>query len=114
MDPAGYVSMLGRWSERIPSAGRIVYPRPIEESLLRHPAVEHACVIASRTEQAIKAIVTLRGGYDTGQHDLLDHCKTDERTPDKPTELEIVAEMPMTATGKIGRMQLQKRERQLA
>ena len=114
MDSAGYVSMLGRWSERILSAGRVVYPRPIEESLLRHPAVGYACVIASRNAQAIKAIVTLRDGQVANERDLLDHCAADVRAPEKPTELEIVAEMPMTATGKIGRMQLQERERQLA
>ncbi len=68
----------------------------------------------SRNAHAIKAIVALRDGQVASERDLPDHCVADERAPDEPSELEIVTEMPMTATGKIGRMQLQERERQLA
>ena len=117
MDSNGYVSMLGRWSERIVTNGRAIFPRPIEESLSRHPGVEHACVIGrpdAAAGETIKAIVTLGVGQTTTPEQLLDHCRNDSRVVDNPTLVEIIGEMPMTATGKIGRKQLQERERDLA
>lgn len=42
----GYIRLMGRWSERTLMHGKVIFPRPLEEALLRHPAVRYACVIA--------------------------------------------------------------------
>ena len=46
MDADGYVSTLGRWSDRIVCGGETVFPRPIEEALqsdARSPAPSCSC-----------------------------------------------------------------------
>ena len=65
MDAEGFIRMIGRWSERIVSHGKVIYPRTMEEAMLRHPAVRYACVIARADPQAgqlPKAIVELHAG----------------------------------------------------
>jgi acyl-CoA synthetase (AMP-forming)/AMP-acid ligase II len=117
MDPDGYVYMLGRWSERILSRGKVIFPRSIEEALYRHPAVRQACVIGKQDEAAgelPKAIVTLYEGRPAAPEELLAFCRTFLGEESSPAIVEIIEEMPMTPTGKISRAELQAREQTLA
>ena len=117
MDAEGYVWMLGRWSERIISRGKVIFPRGIEEALYRHPAVRQACVIGrpdAKMGEITKAIVTLYEGKQATPGDLIVHCRALLSPDQVPALVEIVTEMPMTPTGKIGRAALQARERSLS
>jgi len=117
MDAEGHVYMLGRWSERIVSGGKVIFSRGIEEALYRHPAVRHACVIGKphpRLGEIPKAIVSLYEGKMVTSDELIAHCRARLNPDQVPAILEILAEMPMTPTGKVGRAELQARERQLA
>ncbi len=117
MDSEGYIRLVGRWSERIFSYGKVIFPRPMEEALLRHPAVHYACVIAKADAQAgqlPKAVVELYPGQSVTQEELLRHCRQLLGAQGCPAEIEIIAEMPMTPTGKIGRADLQAREDNLS
>lgn len=115
MDQQGYISMLGRWSERIVSAGRVIFPRPLEEALLRHPAVRYACVIGTPDPglgEIVKGIVELYPGQEASPEELLAHCSAQLGPERSPAAIEVIGEMPMTPTGKIGRAELQRRERE--
>ncbi len=117
MDSEGYIYMLGRWSERIVSAGKVIFPRAMEESLFRHPAVRYVAVIGKPDAQAgslPKAVVALYDGQSATPEELLAHCRAELGVEDSPVEVEIIAEMPMTPTGKIGKADLQRREIELA
>ena len=117
LDVDGYVTMLGRWSERIVSQGRVIFPRGIEEALYRHPAVQQACVIGKPDAvagQLPKALVTLYAGAAATPAALLDHCRQQLPADQVPVEIEILPALPMTPTGKIGRAALQTRENQRA
>ncbi len=115
-DADGYLRYVGRADDVITSAGYRIGPAEIEECLLKHKAVAMAAVIgvpdALRTE-AIKAFVVLK----TGTHgnaalgrDLQDHVRTRLAAHEYPREIEFVAELPMTATGKIVRRELRRLE----
>ncbi len=115
MDEDGYISMLGRWSERMVSDGKVIFPRSMEEALLRHPAVQYAAVIGkpdARAGELPKGVVSLYPGWQAGTEELLEHCRMDLGAAGAPAEIAIISEMPMTATGKIGRALLQRRERE--
>ena len=117
MDADGYVYMLGRWAERIVSFGKVIFPRGLEEALYRHLAVHQACVIGKPDPQAgelPKAIVTLYEGKIASPEELLAHCRSVLGEGNVPAFVEIIPEMPMTPTGKIGRADLQAREKELA
>jgi acyl-CoA synthetase (AMP-forming)/AMP-acid ligase II len=115
MDAEGFVYMLGRWSERIVSAGRVIYPRPMEEALLRHPAVRYVAVIGrpdAEQGEVPKAIVALYDGQAATPEALLAHCHAQLGAADSPAEVEIIDPMPMTPTGKIAKADLKQRELQ--
>jgi long-chain acyl-CoA synthetase len=114
MDAEGYLSMRGRWSERIVCEGHVVFPRPMEEALLSHPAVRYACVIGTpdpRKGELPKAVIELYPGKSATAEELLAHCHEELGVEGSPEAVEIIAQMPMTPTGKIGRAELQQRER---
>ncbi|QXD26071.1 acyl--CoA ligase [Opitutia bacterium ISCC 51] len=116
MDDQGYVHMLGRWSERIVSNGTVIFPRAMEEALFSHPAVQFACVIGTADAAAgelPKAIVALNAGHSATEDELLAHAQSILGAEKSPVSCEIIDEMPMTPTGKIGRVQLQAREKEL-
>ncbi len=113
MDTWGYISMLGRWSERIVRDGTVLFPRRMEEALLEDPAIRYAAVIGSRDDkrgELAKAIVTLKEGYDANPETLLQAAIARLADQPAPDLIEIIDEMPMTATGKIGRATLQAKE----
>ncbi len=65
VDPDGTLTLLGRGSACINTAGEKVYPEEIEEALKTHPDVEDALVIGLPDEkwgQAVTAVVELRSG----------------------------------------------------
>ena len=113
MDSEGYIHMLGRWSERIISHGKVIFPRAMEEALFSHPAVQYAAVIGTPDTDAgelPKAIVSLYQGKSAEPDELLLHCRNLLGREKCPVYLELIDEMPMTPTGKIGRAQLQAKE----
>ncbi len=117
MDSEGYVTMLGRWSERIVSNGKLIFPRPMEEALFGHPAVQYAAVIAKPDSEAgeiPKAIVSLFNDQQATAEELLAHCHSVLGPDGSPALLEIIQEMPMTPTGKIGKADLVRREEMLS
>jgi acetyl-CoA synthetase len=115
-DAEGYFKYVGRADDVITSAGYRIGPAEIEDCLLRHPAVALAAVIGVpdpvRTE-AIKAFVVTKPGAaadDALAKDLQAHVRTRLAAHEYPREIEFVPDLPMTATGKIVRRELKRRE----
>lgn len=115
-DADGYFKYVGRGDDVITSAGYRIGPAEIEDCLLRHPAVALAAVIGVpdpvRTE-AIKAFVVPKPGITADQalaEDLRAHVRARLAAHEYPREVEFVPDLPMTATGKIVRRELKRRE----
>lgn len=109
MDEEGYFTLLGRWSERIISQGRVIFPRFVEEALLKHPAVHYSGVIAREdptTGQQPLGIVELYPGQSITPAELLEYCRNILGAENSPYEVLIIDQMPMTPTGKIGKQEL--------
>ncbi len=109
MDAEGYFTLLGRWSERIVSSGKVIYPRYMEEALLRHPAVHYAGVIGKADPAAGQVplgVVELYPGQAASADELLQHCRAILGEADSPAAVRIIEKMPMTPTGKIGKQEL--------
>jgi long-chain acyl-CoA synthetase len=109
MDREGYFTLLGRWSERIVYRGRVIYPRYMEEALLRHPAVHYAGVIGKNDPAAGQVplgVVELHPSQVATSEELVAHCRQILGEADSPVEVVIIDQMPMTPTGKIGKQEL--------
>ncbi len=111
----GYLQFAGRDDDIITSAGYRIGPGEIEDCLLRHAAVQAAAVVgkpdAKRTE-IVKAYVVLRDNETSSEalaQELQDFVKTRLAAHEYPREIEFVAALPLTATGKIMRNELRAR-----
>ena len=117
-DEEGYFWFVGRKDDVITSAGYRIGPAEIEDCLMKHPAVGMAAVIGSpdkvRTE-IVKAFVVLKADFAAGADlaaDIKEFVKVRLAAHEYPREIEFVAELPMTATGKIMRKDLKALERE--
>lgn len=120
MDEDGYVYFLGRNDDVITSAGYRIGPTPIEDCLLKHPAVKLAAAIGKkdpiRTE-VVKAYIVLHDGFSACNNtvsELQNHVRKQLAAHEYPREIEFIQEMPMTTTGKIIRGALRALEEQKA
>ncbi|OEY67849.1 AMP-dependent synthetase [Marinobacter sp. X15-166B] len=107
LDTDGYVYFVGRDDDVITSAGYRIGPAPIEDCLLKHPAVKLAAVIGKkdpvRTE-IVKAYIVLQDGYLESAElirELQQHVRVGLAAHEYPREIQFIEEMPLTTTGKI-------------
>ncbi|MDQ0420514.1 acetyl-CoA synthetase [Peteryoungia aggregata LMG 23059] len=115
-DEDGYVQFFGRDDDVITSSGYRIGPAEIEDCLIGHPAVRLAAVIgkpdALRTE-IVKAFVVLQEGYAPRPSlavEIRDWVKTRLSMHEYPREVEFVAELPLTTSGKVIRRLLRDQE----
>jgi acetyl-CoA synthetase len=114
-DAEGYFWFEGRADDVIKSAGYRIGPFEVESTILKHPAVAEAAVVAAPDAlrgHVVKAFVVLRPGAVATPGlaaDIVELVKTRLGRPQAPREVEIVAELPKTETGKIQRFVLRQR-----
>ena len=107
----GRLIYCGRTDDMFKVSGMWVSPFEIEQNLTSHPAVLEAAVVSSRDEENLekpKAFVVLNDGTDAQGIDeiLKDHVKTKIGKWKYPRWVEVVDDLPKTATGKIQRFKL--------
>jgi long-chain acyl-CoA synthetase len=106
-DEDGFYYIVDRAKDMIIRGGFNVYPREIEEVLLTHPAVSLAAVVGvphTCYGEEVKAFV-IRSGEVT-EDELIAWCRETMASYKYPRVVEFVAELPMTATGKILKREL--------
>lgn len=114
-DEDGYLWFLGRSDDVISSAGYRIGPGEIEDCLIKHPAVIQAAAVGKPDElrgEIVKAFVVLADGYEPSEdlaEDIQNSVKTRLAAYEYPREVEFLAELPMTTTGKVRRNELRKR-----
>jgi long-chain acyl-CoA synthetase len=103
-DEDGFYYIIDRAKDMIIRGGYNVYPREIEEALMRHSAVSLAAVIGVPNErhgEEVKAFVIPRAGSDITEADLVAWCKEQMANYKYPRLIEFVSELPTTETGKV-------------
>ena len=115
-DRDGYLWFVGRADDVITSAGYRIGPFEVESALLEHPAVLESAVVASPDPDRgaiVKAFVRLKdggAGSDALAAELQEHVKRVTAPYKYPREIEFVADLPKTVSGKIRRVELRQRE----
>jgi long-chain acyl-CoA synthetase len=108
-DEDGYYYIVDRVKDMIIRGGFNVYPRELEEVLLTHPAVSLVAVVGIPNEshgEEIKAYVIKNAGDATTEDELMAWCKENMASYKYPRIIEFRSELPMTATGKILKREL--------
>ena len=113
-DEDGYFFYQARADDMIVSAGYNIGGPEVEDALLRHPAVAECGVVGKPDEErgmVVKAFCVLKPGH-TGDAMLVkalqDHVKASIAPYKYPREIEFVAALPRTETGKLQRFKLRK------
>jgi len=109
MDETGYVFIMDRSKDMIISGGENIYPREIEEVLIKHPAVREVSVIGVpdvKWGEAIKAVVALVPGESATEEELIGFCKDNIAGYKKPKSVDFIEELPKNNYGKILKREL--------
>ena len=99
----GTLTLLGRGSACINSAGEKIYPEEVEEALKTHPDVEDALVVGvpdDRWGNAVVGVVQLRGGAVADEEKLRSHVKERLAGYKVPKRVFAVAAMFRAPNGK--------------
>ena len=109
LDDKGYLFIMDRSKDMIISGGENIYPREIEEVLIRHPAVREVSVIGVpdlKWGEAIKAVVSLNPGKTATEKELIDFCRKNIAGYKKPKSVDFVDDLPKSNYGKILKREL--------
>jgi long-chain acyl-CoA synthetase len=109
IDADGFVTLRGRRSELVLVAGQPWYPRDVEEALCRQPGIRQAALIGlpdAMLGARPTAFVALLDGTEIAPADLQRAIVDDLPYDAGLLEIRIVADLPMTPTGKVSKAQL--------
>jgi len=112
-DEDGYFWFVSREDDVIKSSAYRIGPEEIEITLQGHEAVAEAAVIGVPDEvrgQIAKAFVVLKPGQKVSPEELIEFCRGRIATYKMPREVELVAELPRTPTGKLLRRVLRQKD----
>jgi long-chain acyl-CoA synthetase len=110
-DEDGYIFLVDRSKDLIIVSGFNVYPREVEEVLMRHPKIAEAAVIGvphPYTGEAVKAICVLRPGQTATEEEIIEFAKRSLARFKCPQVVEFVRELPHHVTGKVLRRALRE------
>jgi len=105
----GYYRFVGRNSDMIKAGGMWVSPAEVENVLLEHPDVLEAAVVGGRDSHGLEltvAFVVPRSGHTIDPVALQSHCRSRMAAFKRPRQVNVLTELPKTATGKIKRFAL--------
>jgi long-chain acyl-CoA synthetase len=110
-DEDGFYYIVDRTKDMIIRGGFNVYPREVEELMIKHEAVSLVAVIGIPHEEMgeeIKAYVVLKQDKKVSEHELIEWTKEHIASYKYPRHIEFLSALPMSATGKILKKELRK------
>ena len=114
VDEEGYFFLTDRLKRMINASGFKVWPAEVEALMFRHPAVQEACIIATKDSyrgESVKAVVVLRATHrDTTEQDIIDWCRANMAVYKVPRIVQFADALPKSGSGKVMWRALQEAE----
>jgi fatty-acyl-CoA synthase len=115
VDEEGYFFMTDRLKRMINASGFKVWPAEVEALMFRHPAIQEACIIATRDAyrgESVKAVVVLRQDHKgkVTEQDIIDWCRENMAVYKMPRAVSFVDALPKSGSGKVMWRALQEAE----
>jgi long-chain acyl-CoA synthetase len=110
-DERGYLFLLDRAKDMIITGGNNVYPREVEEIIVRHPAVANVCVVGIPDPywgEAVHAVVVREPGAALAAEELIAFCGQHLAGYKKPKAVDFVETLPVSGYGKILRREVRE------
>ena len=114
VDKEGFLTLKDRSKDLIISGGTNIYPREVEEILLRHPAVLEAAVVGRPHRhwgEEVVAFVVIRPGYTVTADALDEFCVKHMARFKRPRCYEFEPSLPKNNYGKVLKRSLRERLR---
>ncbi len=111
MDARGYINIVGRLKEMVIRGGENVFPREVEEFLIRHQKVADVQVLGVPDTffgEELLAVVVPKEGTQVTEEELREFCKGKISSQKIPRYFQFVSAYPMTASGKVQKFVLRK------
>ena len=108
-DEDGFLTLKDRAKDMIISGGSNIYPREIEEVLLRHPAIAEVSIVGRRHAdwgEEVVAFVVARPGATLGPAELDQLCLDNIARFKRPKDYKFVDSLPKNNYGKILKTEL--------
>ena len=109
LDEDGFLTLLDRSKDLIISGGSNIYPREIEEVLLRHPGVDEVSVVGRphpEWGEEVVAFVVRRAGSSASEQDLDALCLENVARFKRPKVYRFVERLPKNNYGKVLKTEL--------
>ena len=103
-DPRGYITLRDRSKDVVISGGSNIYPREVEEALLKHPAVAEVSVVGQRDEEwgeVVVAFVVPATGMLADPAALDTHCLEHIARFKRPKRYVMLEALPKNSYGKV-------------
>ncbi|MGW5635013.1 long-chain-fatty-acid--CoA ligase [Streptomyces sp. NPDC003832] len=113
MDEDGWFYIVDRKKDQINAGGYKIWPREVEDVLYEHPAVREAAVVGvpdAYRGETVKAFVSLKESATASAQELIAFAKERMAAYKYPRQVEILDDIPKTASGKILRRDLRGRD----
>jgi acetyl-CoA synthetase len=116
IDSDGYFWFVGRDDDVINTGGHLVGPFEIESALLEHPAVAESAAVGKPDNismEVVKAFIALKPGFVPSKElslEIMNFVRKKLSSHAMPQEIEYVASLPKTRSGKIMRRLLRAKE----
>ncbi len=110
MNGDGFVTLVDRARDLIISGGANIYPREVEEVLLRHPHVAEVAVVGGRDEEWGERVVAfVVKQADVGSDELDSFCLQHVARFKRPRDYQFVDALPKNNYGKVLKRELRER-----
>ena len=112
VDDDGFLYVVDRAKDMIISGGENIYSAEVELAIAAIPGVTGVAVIAiphERWGEVPHAVVTMAAGYDLDPEEMVAHLTGRMARYKVPKSLEVVDELPRTASGKVQKAVLRQR-----
>jgi len=112
VDADGYLRIVGRIKDMFIVGGFNAYPAEIENLMLRHPSIRQVAVIGvpdARLGEVAKAFVVLHPGERVEPAEIIEWARAEMANFKVPRFVELLAELPVNATGKVEKRELRAR-----
>ena len=115
VDEQGYFFMTDRLKRMINASGFKVWPAEVEALMFKHPAIQEACIIATRDAyrgESVKAVVVLRASHkgQVSEQHIIDWCRDNMAVYKIPRTVQFVDALPKSGSGKVMWRALQEAE----
>jgi acyl-CoA synthetase (AMP-forming)/AMP-acid ligase II len=104
MDDEGFIYIQDRIKDMVVSGGENIYPSEVESTLFEHEAVADAAVIGVPSErwgEELLAFLQLKPGASVTADEIVDFCRDRLAGYKIPRRIEVIAEIPRNASGKV-------------